>query len=95
MSSLPAWAAEPIRQQAVRAVNTHAGRPIVDIRCGIPYRRGRCGRPLGGAWATDYGTIVLVNRHTDNDRQLYLSLTQQPEEPTASGGRAGSYPNYR
>lgn len=73
------YVADPVRQRASLAVNTRAGRPVVDIRCAISYRKGRCGRPLGGVWITDYGTIVLVNRLTEGLVRPYMDLSQRPE----------------
>lgn len=43
-------------------MNRRDGRPIVEIRCAATDRGRICGKPLGGVWNTDSGTIVTVNR---------------------------------
>lgn len=70
-TTLPWYAFDPICQQATAAVNSHVGRALVEIRCAEPYRKGTCGKLLGGAWTTPFGTVVSVLHLHDDERDWY------------------------
>lgn len=59
---LPPWAFDPVRQAATRALNASGGKPIVDVRCPVPWRNTSCGRPLGAARRSPFGVVVALNR---------------------------------
>lgn len=62
MTDIPSYAFDPVRQAAIAAVNRRSAKPIVDIRCAVPYSRRSCAKPLGGAYATPDGVVILLNR---------------------------------
>jgi hypothetical protein len=78
--------------RAVAAVNSRTGTALVDIRCGVPYRKGVCGKHLGGAWRTSKGTIVIVNRLKDGEMSWYRSVSQSAERREAIWHEEGFVP---
>lgn len=71
-TTLPWYAYHPIGRQATLAVNTHVGRSLVEVHCNAPYRKGTCGKLLGGAWKTNFGTVVSILEFDHNsDREWY------------------------
>ena len=70
-TTLPWYAFDPISQQATAAVNSHVGRALVEIRCAEPYRKGTCGKLLGGVWTTRFGTVVSILHLHDDEREWY------------------------
>lgn len=71
-TTLPWYAHDLIGQQATRAVNTHVGQALVEVRCNALYRKGTCGRLLGAAWKTNFGTVVsILEFDRDGDREWY------------------------
>jgi len=93
MYEIPDYVFDPIRKSATLATNTRSGRPLVEIRCDIPFGAEVCGRPLGGAWVTSTGVVVIVNRLRPRDSvRAYLRLASRPDERMRTWIEEGAFP---
>lgn|GEM_PF-4159372 len=71
-TTLPWYVFDPLNQRAIAAVNTHVGRALVEVRCNALYRKGTCGKLLGAAWNTNFGTVVsTLEFDRDSEREWY------------------------
>jgi len=92
VTEIPPYSFDPIRQAAVFALNSRSGSPIVEIRCAAPYRHGSCARPLGGAYATPHGIVVLLNRlqrRSHDTVSHYQEISRQPKDRNRAWRQGG------
>jgi len=85
LTDIPSYASDPLRQAAVWATNTRSGNPTVEMRCAAPYRRGLCGKLLGGAWIRGKTGVVLVTRlgfHDSTEYYKRISRNREMREQT-------------
>jgi len=93
VTGIAPYASNPVRLAATLALNSRSGGPIVEIRCACPYRRGNCGRPLGGAYATPHGTVVILNRLQRHDTvRQYQRIGRRPENRERAWNETGFTP---
>jgi hypothetical protein len=71
VDEFPAYVFDPVRQAAVFATNTRSGKPNVEVRCATAFRKGICGRLLGGAWIEGESGVVIVTRLGFHDSAKY------------------------
>ena len=93
MSDIPSYVLDPIRIRATLATNTRSGKALVEIRCAVLVQKGPCGRPLGGAWRSSIGVVVVVNRLRQVDSvRYYQRLASRPDERTRKWKDEGAFP---